>query len=261
MVKRNELIKVVEKIIGSGILEKAAKVDPESANGVQFLGQEKVNKVALGVSADEAFFQKAKDFGAQFMIVHHGLRLGEVKTRIPITLQKRFEILFEMKASLCGYHFSLDHHPQIGNNALIIKYLGAKRTNENVLNGWGWVGEYSQVKTLDWFLEKCRLLFKVKPEGFWCGSEKIKRIAVVSGAAYPYPYSDLVWDWQERRVDLYLTGEAKEFTRGICQEAEINYVYVGHYNSEVFGVKALGKEIKKKFPSLKVKFIDIPNPL
>ena len=35
---------------------------------------------------------------------------------------------------------------------------------------------------------------------------------------------------------------------------------VDHYNTEKFGVQALGKFIKKKFPDLEIKFIDIPNP-
>lgn len=261
MVDRDKLIKSIKNIFGRDLLAKAARVDLKNANGVQFLGQKKVDKLVLGVSAEASFFQKAKEFGAQFIITHHGLRLGEVKTKIPVTLQKRLQLLFELKATLMGFHFSLDHHPRLGNNAQIIKLLGAKRTEENFYDEWGWVGEYEQEKELDWFLERCQKVFRDKPKFFRYGKPKIKRIAVVSGGGAPYSYSKAVWDWQEKKVDLYLTGEAKEPTQAICQESEINYAYVGHYNSEVFGVKALGEEIKKKFPSLKVKFLDIPNPL
>lgn len=261
MIKRDEIIKFIRKTLGEELLDKAAKVDPENANGVQFLGQESIDKLALGVTADTNFFQKARDFGTQFMIVHHGLRLGEVKTRIPVTLQKRLQLLFEMKATLCGFHFALDHHPQLGNNAQIIKLLGAQKTEENFYGEWGWISEYPQEKDLSWFLKKCEEVFKVEPKVFRYGKKKIKRIAVVSGGGAPYPYSNEVWDWREKRIDLYLVGEAKESTEAICREVGINYVYVGHYNSEVFGVKALGEKIKKKFPSLEVKFIDIPNPL
>lgn len=261
MAKRDEIVKFIKKTLGKKLLEKAAKVDPDNANGVQFLGQEDVSKIALGVTTDSIFFQKAKEFGAQFLIVHHGLRLGEVKTRIPITLQKRLGLLFEMNATLCGFHFALDNHPTLGNNAQIIKLLGARKTDETFFDEYGWVGEFAQEKDLDWLLEKANQIFGIRPKGFFSGKKKIKRIAVVSGGGAPYPYSDEVWDWQEKGVDFYLTGEAKEPTPAICQEAGINYVYVGHYNSEVFGVKALGGKIKKRFPNLKIKFINIPNPL
>ncbi len=261
MIKRDEIIKIIRETLGEELLEKAAKVDQDNANGVQFLGQENVGKIALEVTADSIFFEKAKEFGAQFLICHHGLRFGEVKTKIPITMQKRLGVLFDLNATLCAFHFALDHHPSLGNNAQIIKLLGARKTNENFFGEWGWVAEFNQEKKLDWFLSKCKEIFKTEPRGFFSGKKKIKRMAVVSGGGVPYSYSDEVWDWREKAIDLHLTGEAKEPIPSICQEAEINYVYVGHYNSEVFGVQALGEEINKKFPNVKAKFIHIPNPL
>jgi dinuclear metal center YbgI/SA1388 family protein len=261
MVKRDEIINFIKITIGEELLFRAARVDPEAANGVQFLGQEEVTKVALGVTANALLFQKAKNYGAEFVVVHHGLRLSGVRTRIPVTLQKTLKELFELNATLCGFHFSLDNHPRLGNNAQIINLLGAQKTYENFYEEWGWVAEYAEPKSLDWFLKSCQKVFGVKPEGFFHGKKKIKRIAVVSGGGSPYPYTNEVWDWREKRIDLYLTGEAKEPTQEICREAGMNYVYVGHYNSEKFGVKALGEEIRKRFPALDVEFLDIPNPL
>ncbi len=261
MTKRDEVIKFIRDTLGEELLAKAIKLDPENANGVQFLGQENVSKIALGVTADSIFFQKAKDFGAQFLICHHGLRFGEVKTKIPITMQKRLKVLFDLDATLCAFHFAIDNHPVLGNSAQIIKLLGARKTGENFFEEWGWVGEFDQEKDLREILKKCKEVFKVEPKGFFAGKKKIKRMAVVSGSGVPYPYSDEVWDWKEKGIDLHLTGVAKEPTQSICEEAGINYVYMGHYNSEVFGVKALGKEIEKKFPKIKVRFIYIPNPL
>lgn len=261
MVKRDELIKFIESTLGYELLAKAARVDPDNANGIQYLGQEEVTKVALGVTADSFFFRKAKSFGAEFLVVHHGLRLAEAKTRIPVTMEQRLQVLFAMKATLSGFHFSLDHHPVVGNNARLIKLLGAQKTVETFYREYGWIGDYRSAQDIQVVVKRCRKVFKFDPPGFFYGPKKIKRMAVVSGGGAPYPYSQMIWDCRQKGIDLYLTGIAKQSTEAICREAGINYLYPGHYNTEVFGVKALGEKVKKAFPGLKVKFIDIPNQL
>lgn len=61
-------------------------------------------------------------------------------------------------------------------------------------------------------------------------------------------------------VDAYLTGDARESTKYIAQEAGINYIYAGHYNTEKLGIIELGKRIEKKF-AVQVRFVDVENPL
>jgi putative NIF3 family GTP cyclohydrolase 1 type 2 len=65
----------------------------------------------------------------------------------------------------------------------------------------------------------------------------------------------------DSRVDLYVTGEAKEEIPAIAKEIKINYAAFGHYNTEKLGVSALGDLIKKQYPELDVRFIDVPCPL
>ena len=58
MIQRDILIKFIYELIGKDLLEKALKID-EVANGVQFLGSDKVERVTLGVSLNEEFLKKA----------------------------------------------------------------------------------------------------------------------------------------------------------------------------------------------------------
>ncbi len=64
-----------------------------------------------------------------------------------------------------------------------------------------------------------------------------------------------------KNLDAYITGEPAEPIEALAKEGEINFCYLGHYNSEKFGIQALGEVVKKKFADLEIKFFDIPNPL
>ena len=67
---------------------------------------------------------------------------------------------------------------------------------------------------------------------------------------------------EAKGVQLYISGETSEWVVHQMKESEINYFCGGHYATEVFGVKELGKKIKEKFNNnLEVEFIDIPNQI
>ena len=104
MIKRDELIKFVDQTIGAELMQKALQKD-EVANGLQFLGNEAVKKVALGVSANEEFLLAAIKAGAQFCIFHHGLDTRVWKSRYPLFSQKRLKVIVENKLTIMGLHY------------------------------------------------------------------------------------------------------------------------------------------------------------
>ena len=61
-------------------------------------------------------------------------------------------------------------------------------------------------------------------------------------------------------LDAYVTGEATEW--GLHQAAEdgVHSVAAGHYATETFGVRALGRWLIENH-GLAVDFIDLPNPV
>ena len=58
-------------------------------------------------------------------------------------------------------------------------------------------------------------------------------------------------------VDLFITGEPLHYTHHLAKENEINVIFAGHYETEVWGVKALMPLLKEKF-GVEVEFIDVP---
>lgn len=259
MINIQNLNKFFTDFFSKDTIQKAQKKDPYLANGMQLQGKERISKIVLGVSATEQFLQEAVRAGADSIIVHHGLSLRHAYFLINRSLYKRLRVLIKNDISLFGFHFLLDSHPRIGNNAQIVQRLGAK-LGAPLFDEWGWTAFFEKAVSRKLLADRCAKIFT--HDVFVINGEKemIKRIGVVSGGAYPRDKE--LHEVIEADLDCYLTGEASESTVGVFRELGINYFACGHYATEVFGVQALGLEIKKHFKDkVEVEFIDIPNPL
>ena len=258
MVKRDSLIKFIKQTVGKDLLKKAAEKD-ETANGVQFLGKEEVNKVAVGVSLNEDFLVEAVKAKAELCIFHHGFDPRTWKSRYPAYVQKRLKLIIENKLTIIGFHYCLDAHPEIGNNAMIIKQLGAK-IKEPLFEDWGYTAVFSQPQDVKQLSKKCAEVFEHDVFVVLSGPKKVKTIGVISGAGKHY--AEHMLEMEEKGVELFITGEPAESVPHKMKESGINYFAGGHYATEVFGVQELGKKIKQHFKDkLAVEFIDIPNPV
>ena len=251
--KRDKLTNFINKILN---VEKGK--DPWLFNGLQVIGKPEIKKIVLGVSANVEMFEKSVKWGADMIVLHHGL-LGPKGKPIGKVLKKRLKILFDNDITLLTYHLFLDKHETLGNNAQLIKFLGAEK-GEKFGYGekmyWGWKGVFPKAISIDELIKRLEKISKTKVKFFKYGTEKIKRIGVLTGGG-PYNLLEAV----DKNLDAFLTGEPRESTEHWAKEAGIHFIYFGHYNSEKLGVQALGKVIKNKFPELQMKFIDIANPL
>lgn len=259
MVKRDDLIKFIYSYFTEEEIEKARKIDTHGANGLQLKGSENITGIALGVTADLEFFQKAVKGNCNFLIVHHGLRLTEVNFSINEILKNRLKYLFDNSLTLMGFHYLLDSHPKIGNNAVVLKKLNAT-IEKPFFDTWGWSGKFTKPINIDNVINQLSKIYQCQEKSFSYGKKEIITIAVCSGGGFLAPY-DHNTEEVFRGIDLYVTGVATDLTQAICKEGNINYLAFGHYNTEVIGIKALGEVIKKEFPKITVKFIDIPNSL
>ncbi|MBQ4493628.1 MAG: Nif3-like dinuclear metal center hexameric protein [Elusimicrobiaceae bacterium] len=242
MVQRDTLIKDLNKY-----LEVAA--NPEH-NGLQVQGKPQINKIAFGVSATMALFKEAKDFGADMVIVHHGLFWNNIQT-ITGVFGQRIAYLIKNDINLAGYHLPLDKHKTIGNNACLAKLLKLKDLKPfGTYHGQeiGLIGKTTKPSDIK---EIHKLL---KGEALFFGPKKVKTIAIVSGGAH-----DMLEEAVLAKADLYITGSRDEYITEYCREAKINFIAMGHYNSEKLGIQALMNYVSKKF-KVQTKFIDINNP-
>jgi dinuclear metal center YbgI/SA1388 family protein len=259
MINRDTLTQfILSQVMGDQLMNKALIAD-DRANGVQFLGSEDVHKVALGVSCNEAFLHEAAAWGANYCIFHHGLDTNVYKSRYPLASQKRLKLVVEHNLTIAGFHYALDAHSEIGNNARILHMLGAK-PQQPLFDEWGWVGTFDSPKSLEQLREQCKQLFGDEMMTFESGEEAVTTIGVVSGAAQPS--SRHIAEMEDKGVQLFISGESTEWAPHLMLESNIHYFVCGHYATEVFGIKALGEKIIENYGNqVAVTFIDIPNPL
>lgn len=229
-----------------------------SLNGLQVEGRPEVHRVALGVSASLEFLRRAAAGRADLAIVHHGLFWKGHTETVKGPLKKKLGLLLENGISLAAWHLPLDAHPVLGNNAALLRVLGARNPRP--------FGEYDGQRigmagTLARPLspEKAAALLAdalgAKPLLFPYGPGKIRRVGAVSGGA-----ARMFAQAAEAGLDLFVTGEAGEPSQETARELGVNFISAGHYNTEKAGVQALGRLLARRF-RVETFFADVPNPV
>jgi dinuclear metal center YbgI/SA1388 family protein len=240
-----------------GMSEAIGRLDPDMANGLQVRGRTQVETLVTGVSASMRFFEEAVDLGADALLVHHALTMPGV-IHFGHVFTDRLAYLLSHGLSLVGYHYLLDSHPEVGNNAQILKSLGARLAEPYTAEGWGWVGEFEDGVEREPIFSRCAQLFSHPGTQYPFGPELVRRVVAISGGGVPRPEE---MDWlMQHRIDLFITGETREWTREMFRECGINFVGGGHYHTERLGIQALGDVVQREV-AVTVKFLDLPNPI
>lgn len=237
----------------------ARKLDEKNANGLLVKGNENISKIGFGVTSSLKFFQMAKAAGCQSLVMHHGLRWPDTPNYHKV-FQRRYGYLIKNNLSLFAYHFLLDSHPEVGNNAQILTKLGVSKKKEYEISGtnWGWFGSLTRPQTLASIIRKCEKTFNQKPLVYKFGKDRIKTIAAISGSGSPRGRD--LQNVLERDIDLFITGEVNEGTREKFRDIGANFIAGGHYATETLGVKALMKKVKAKFRNkVQVEYIELWN--
>jgi dinuclear metal center YbgI/SA1388 family protein len=228
-------------------------------NGLQVPGPATVTTIATGVSAHAELFQLAAERHADVLLVHHGMFWGPGVQAIDEQLARRLRILFDANIALAAYHLPLDAHPEVGNNALLARELGAGELEPFALHRGQPIGLLTTLP--DGGLpaqERFSLVERVtarKPLVYDAGPPTVTRLAIVSGAG-----ADYIPDACAAGADALLTGEVPERTMAQARESGLHVIAAGHYATETFGVRRLGELLADRF-ELEHVFIDVPNPV
>jgi dinuclear metal center YbgI/SA1388 family protein len=215
--------------------------------------------VATGVSAHAELFELAAAERASLLVVHHGLFWGAGPGPIDAALKRRLQILFDAEIALAAYHLPLDAHPEIGNNALLARALGAVRLDPfaphhgepiGVLAGLPGEG----IRASELFVRVHDITSR-EPLVFDSGPEKVHSVAIVSGAG-----ADFLADAAAVGADALLTGEPAERVMAQARESGLHFIAAGHYATETLGVQRLGEHLAERFGVRHV-FLDVPNPV
>jgi dinuclear metal center YbgI/SA1388 family protein len=239
-----------------------ARFDDYCPNGLQVPGPANVTSIATGVTAHVELFERAAAERAELLIVHHGIFWGPSPGLIDALLKRRLQTLFDANIALAAYHLPLDAHPEIGNNALLARALGAESIEPFALHHGEPIGclarlpgESGEGLPAEELIARVREATSREPLVFDAGPARVRTVAIVTGAG-----ADYLADAAAAGADALLTGEPAERAMAQARESGLHFIAAGHYATETFGVKRLGEHLAARF-SLRHVFIDVPNPV
>ena len=213
---------------------KVADFDDVSNNGLQVERDQgpgiddQARVVAFAVDASVRAVEAAAKAGAQLLVVHHGISWGGGIRRLTGGIGSVVRAAMKANLAIAAYHLPLDAHPTLGNNAQLAKYFGLKKVKPafsyhgNVI---GVIGE----------------------------NRHGQLIGICSGGA-----GEFAEEAKSMGCGLYVTGEASWGDVIAAENCGMKMICAGHYETEVFGVRALAKAMKK---ALKVRAVDLTDLL
>jgi dinuclear metal center YbgI/SA1388 family protein len=229
-----------------------------SLNGIQVDNDGAVvKKIAFGVDASMETFEHTAAVNAGMLFVHHGLFWG-APVRITGNIRRRIKFLIDHNICLYAVHLPLDQHPKLGNNAVLAELLGLE--NVEPFGGYhgrkiGYKGTFAKPVTIEEAVKKIEFMGRPSTGVFPFGKKEISSAAVMSGGA-----ADSARDAIENGVDLFVTGESSHQVYHDCLESKLNMIAGGHYNTEVWGVRAVMRHCTAEL-GIETEFVDIPTGL
>jgi dinuclear metal center YbgI/SA1388 family protein len=250
-VKLDELVRYLDNYLHIGTTPDY----PDAVNGLQVEGTRPIRRIAVAVDGAQATVDQAIAGDADLLLVHHGLFWDGNR---PLTGRRyrRIKPLLDAGVAVYSAHLPLDAHPEVGNNAVLLRALGAEPQGTFgdfkglPLGVWGEVDLRREAlcARLD---EVLGTRVKMIPGG----PEHVRRVGVVTGGA-----GGRVADAVAAGLDAFVTGEGAHHNFFDAEEGGINLYLGGHYATEVWGVRALAEHLERKF-GIKWFFIDHPTGL
>lgn len=237
----------------------ADTIPDASLNGLQVAGRERIERVATAVSVSRTLIEEAADWGADAILVHHGLlwRGGE-PLRLVGTHRERVALLLEHDLNLLAYHLPLDRHADLGNAAVMARMLGLDQLEPfGEFDGvaLGFAGVFPTPVDVEELCGRLRLVCDREPLLLAGGPDRVASVGIVTGSgAHAFEEAVTVG------LDAFITGEAREWVMHRAREEGVHFLAAGHYATERFGVRALGDHVARQF-GLEVRFFDLPNPV
>jgi dinuclear metal center YbgI/SA1388 family protein len=234
---------------------------PAALNGVQLDNRGEIVKVAAAVDFSRRIVEQTVATRANLLLVHHGMFWGGLK---PITdqLYDRIAPLIRHDVAVYSSHLPLDAHPDLGNNVLLARELGlepARGFARFQTIDIGLQGE-ANVPTQE-LVERARAIAKRHGGDVIATplteSRATRRWAVCTGAGAD---SHTIQEARDAEVDTLIVGEGPHHTAVEAADVGLVIIYVGHYATETFGVRALAAHLADRF-KLPWEFLEAPTGL
>jgi dinuclear metal center YbgI/SA1388 family protein len=228
---------------------------PGAYNGLQVEGCDEIHRVAFAVDSSIRTVEDAVNQNVQMLLVHHGLFWTELR---PFTGRsyRRIAPLIRHSVSFYSAHVPLDRHPEVGNNAGLMRMLGLEPGGscipyEGVDVGW-WAETDISLQELT---ERVQGALGTATQVLATGPARVRCVGVASGGG-----SGEVASAHQAGLDTLITGEGRHHHYFDAEELGVNVLLAGHYATETVGVKLLAEHLTSQF-GLETVFLDHPTGL
>lgn len=229
---------------------------PNALNGLQVdSGRAEVRRVAVAVDAVQHTVDAAVRMGADLLLVHHGL-FWDGNQPVTGRRYRRLKALFDADLAVYSAHLPLDVHPEVGNNAVLARELGVEiRGSFGEYRGFP-VGVWGEIDVRrEALCARLDALLGGRVKMVAGGPERVRTVGVITGGA-----GGEVAAAARQGLDAYVSGEGAHHNFFDAEEGGVNLLLGGHYATETFGVRAVGRHLEEKF-GIEWTFIDHPTGL
>jgi dinuclear metal center YbgI/SA1388 family protein len=226
-----------------------------AVNGLQVAGPGPVRQVAVAVDAAEYTVEAAVESGADLLVVHHGLFWGGAA---PVTgrTYRRLSALIRGEVAVYSAHLPLDAHPEVGNCAELARALALEpeeRFGQYEGRDIGFAVRLDESRAE--LQERVAQLLGGPVQLLAGGPDRVQRMGIVTGGG-----GSFIPAAAQAGLDTLLTGESSHHGYVDAREFGVNVLLGGHYRTETWGVKALGRVLAAEF-GLPWEFLDHPSGL
>lgn len=246
-------VKDLEKYLND--LLQVSLFDEAAYNGVQIATHVPIKKVATAVSVTKEVIQQAIAMQANALIVHHGIFRKHDKHPLIGSVYEYVRLLMQHNIALLCYHLPLDAHQDVGNNWKAASDLGLTDCQPCVKFGRMDIGVMGDVNnhSFDEFQKKVEKYYG-RSAAVVKVHDHVHKVAIISGAG-----DKCIQDVAVLGADCLITGRVDEAVWQDAHEYGVSFLGLGHYGTEVVGVKALAEHLRNHF-SIPVEFIKTDNP-
>lgn len=224
-----------------------AKYSDLAVNGLQIESpNSSISKIAFAVDSGLSVIDEAIESGAQLLVVHHGVFWGKLEPLVGVWAKKATACLTR-GLSLYAAHLPLDGHTVLGNAAQIASsVLGAQEIEPEFEYHGNPLGVRARLKSPTAIQEIAKILSSCEgaqaPLVLPFGKQEILTVGVATGSG-----TSLIPHAANRGIDLLITGEPKQEAYHLARELGCSVIFMGHYASETFGVRALQRVLEARF--------------
>jgi len=233
-----------------------AEFEDYCPNGLQVEAAGGVRRLASGTTLSLALIEAAAAWGADALLVHHGLFWKGEPAALAGIKGRRVAELFRRGISLIAYHLPLDAHAELGNNRQLALRLGFEGGAPlEAAGGLLWAVDLASPLAPAVLTERIRLGLQQPPLHIPVDSEELRRIGWCTGAAASYLEPAAL-----HGCDAYITGEIPEHAVHLAREYGVHLYAAGHHATERYGVQALGEELAATFP-IEHRYFEVASPV